>query len=183
MRFEPTEVTGAFRVTPEPRRDDRGHFARVWCERQFADAGIDVRWRQANTGFSHTRLTLRGIHFQREPHQEAKLVRCTRGRVLDVGVDLRPSSATYRRWTSVELDPDNATMLFIPAGCGHAYLTIEDDSEIMYLTSAEYVPEAASGARWDDPAFAIDWPLRPTVISAQDAAWGDWRTSAEGGIE
>jgi dTDP-4-dehydrorhamnose 3,5-epimerase len=180
MKFIDTEVEGAYRIRPEPRRDARGSFARVWCEREFADAGIDVRWRQENVGFSHRRHTIRGIHFQRAPEEEAKLVRCTRGRVIDVAVDLRPLSPSYRRWTAAELGPTDGGSLFIPAGCGHAYLTLEDESEITYLTSAFYVAESASGARWDDPAFSIAWPAPPAVISDQDAAWPDWTDSARG---
>ena len=143
MKFESTLVHGAFQVVVEPRHDDRGFFGRIWCEREFADAGIDITWRQANVGFSHAALTLRGIHLQRAPDAEAKLVRCTRGRVFDVAVDLRPSSPTYRRWTAEELTAENGRMLFVPEGCGHAYLTLEDDSEIIYLTSAFY----AAGVR------------------------------------
>jgi dTDP-4-dehydrorhamnose 3,5-epimerase len=181
MKFEPTGVDGAFVVHVEPRHDERGFFGRIWCEREFAAAGIDVTWRQANVGFSHAALTLRGIHFQRSPDAESKLVRCTRGRVFDVAVDLRPSSATYRRWTGHELTAENGRMLFVPEGCGHAYLTLGDDSEIIYLTSAFYAPDSASGARWNDPAFGIKWPATPSTVSEQDAGWPAWNSDHEGG--
>lgn len=180
MRFEPTAVEGAFLVVAEPRVDDRGHFARVWCVDEFADAGIATSWLQENVGFSHRRHTLRGMHFQHSPDDEAKLVRCTRGDVFDVAVDLRPESPTYRRWTSATLSPENGAMLYIPEGCGHGYLTLADASEISYLTSAAYAPASASGARWDDPAFEIDWPAAPAVISEQDAGWPDWAIHAPG---
>jgi dTDP-4-dehydrorhamnose 3,5-epimerase len=180
MKFEPVAVDGAMRVDPEPRLDERGSFARVWCEREFADAGIDVTWRQANVGFSHAAGTMRGIHYQRPPDGEAKLVRCTRGRVLDVAVDLRPSSPTYRGWAAEELSDENGRMLYIPEGCGHAYLTLVDDSEILYLTSAFYAPASAHGARWDDPAFGIEWPTAPSIISDQDSGWPPWPAGREG---
>lgn len=171
MKFIETSIEGVVRIEVDRIEDHRGYFGRFWCEREFSDAGIDVRWRQGNVGSSPRRGTLRGMHFQRAPYEETKLVRCTHGSVLDVAVDLRPTSPTFRAWTAAELSWKNGSMLLIPEGCAHGYLTLADDSEILYLTSAFYESTAAAGVRYDDPAFEIEWPIPIEVISEQDRNW------------
>lgn len=171
MKFTSTTIDGVVVVDIRPIRDDRGFFARGWCADEFAGHGLPSGWVQSNIGMSTRAGTLRGLHFQREPHGEAKLVRCVRGAVYDVAVDLRLESPTYRAWFGVQLDADERRMLYIPPGCAHGYQALSDVSEIHYHTSHRYVPEACGGARHDDPAFGIDWPLPVTSISEQDAAW------------
>jgi dTDP-4-dehydrorhamnose 3,5-epimerase len=180
MRFQDTDVMGALTVEVERIEDERGYFGRIWCEREFADAGFSLPWRQANTGFSHRAGTLRGMHFQRAPDSDAKLVRCVRGTIYDVALDLRPESETYKRWTGAELSAQNGTMLLIPEGCAHGYLTLQDESEIIYLTTAFYASESASGVLWNDTAFGIEWPAPPSVISEQDRSWPHWTDAREG---
>jgi len=171
MIFSASEIGGVFVLDPERREDARGYFARAWCAEEFAAHGITTTIAQINVGYSKARGTLRGIHYQTAPHEECKVVRCTRGRVLDVAVDLRAGSPTRNRWHAAELTEENGRVLVVPEGCGHAYLTLEPDSEIEYLTSCAYVPSAATGARFDDPAFGIAWPSAPAVISDQDRNW------------
>jgi len=178
MKITDTDVQGVKLVEITRISDDRGFFARVWCQDEFALHGVKASWVQANVGSSVRAGTLRGVHYQRDPHAEAKLVRCTRGAVYDVAVDLRPTSPSYLRWVGATLDPDSLSMLYIPEGCGHGYQTLADDSEITYFTSAPYDRDAATGVRYDDPAFEIDWPLAVEVISAQDASWELWPRSA-----
>lgn len=158
-------------IEPEPHRDERGYFVRAWCRNEFAERGIDFSPVQANMGFSRRRGTIRGLHHQIAPALEAKLVRCTRGSVFDVLVDLRPASPTYRRWFGTQLSADNGCMLYVPEGCAHGCQSLQDDAEIYYLTSAAYAPNAARGVRFDDPAISIAWPLPPVAVSPQDRAW------------
>jgi dTDP-4-dehydrorhamnose 3,5-epimerase len=169
--FEETIIGGAWVIDPRPHQDERGRFMRAWCSQEFAEHGIKFVPLQANMGLSLRRGTVRGIHFQAAPALEAKLVRCTRGSMFDVAVDLRPESPTYRQWFGVELSAANGRMLYVPEGCGHGYQTLRDATEMCYMTSAFYTPQAARGARFDDPAFGIQWPLEPTVISDQDRNW------------
>lgn len=171
LRFTPTDVVGAVLIEPILREDDRGHFSRAWCIREFAEHGIDFVPVQANTGFSIRKGTLRGLHFQIKPALEAKLVRCTKGAIFDVVVDLRPESSSYRKWYGVELRAENYQMLYVPEGCGHGYQSLEDRTDLYYLTSQYFTPSAARGVRFDDPAFGIRWPLAPTAISEQDRHW------------
>ena len=171
MDFEATAIEGVHVVRPRKLVDERGFFARVSCEQELADHGLIGRFVQANTGLSTRRGTLRGLHFQRAPHEEAKLVRCTRGRVFDVAVDLRPGSPTYTSWFGLELGADEHTMVYVPPGCAHGYLTLVDASEVHYETSAAYAPDAVAGRRWDDPAFGIEWPGAVEVVSEQDRSW------------
>ena len=171
MDFEATAIEGVHVVRPRKLVDERGFFARVSCEQELADHGLIGRFVQANTGLSTRRGTLRGLHFQRAPHEEAKLVRCTRGRVFDVAVDLRPGSPTYTSWFGLELGADEHTMVYVPPGCAHGYLTLVDASEVHYETSAAYAPDAVAGRRWDDPAFGIEWPAAVEVVSEQDRSW------------
>ena len=158
-------------VEPILRQDHRGFFARAWCKNEFTELGIDFAPVQANFGFSTQKGTLRGMHFQVEPAVEAKLISCTRGAIFDVVVDLRPESSTYLKWYGVELRSDDHRMLFVPERCGHGYQTLEDDTELFYLTSQYYTASAARGVRFDDPAFNIQWPLQPAAMSEQDVSW------------
>lgn len=171
MVFHTCGVLGAWRIEPAPRADSRGRFMRAWCQQEFSDHGIDFTPVQANMGLSLLRGTIRGLHYQTEPALEAKLVRCTRGAIFDVVVDLRPTSSTYRAWYGTLLSADNGQMLFVPEGCAHGCQATEDMSEFHYLTSAFYSPTAGRGLRYDDPAIGIDWPLEVPAISEQDRSW------------
>lgn len=169
MRFLPTSVMGATIVELESRDDTRGRFARTFCEEEFARAGIGMRIVQTNTSFNPDRLTLRGMHYQADPYGEQKIVQCVRGRIFDVAVDLRPQSPSYLRWASVELGPSSNCVFYIPNGCAHGFLTLEDDSDIVYLMGAPFIPGSGRGLRWNDPAIAIAWPHAPLKISENDA--------------
>lgn len=171
MRFIETGISGAWVVDPTPRVDNRGRFLRAWCVQEFADHGLKFTPLQANMGFSMCKGTIRGMHFQKAPSVEAKLVRCTRGAMFDVVVDVRSESPSYGKWFGVELTPENARMLFVPERCAHGYQTLEDGTEMHYMASAFYDPSAASGVRFDDPAFGIQWPLAAVAISEQDRNW------------
>lgn len=170
MLFRETPIKGAFLLELQPHRDERGEFARVWCREEFARQGIDVAMVQGNVSMNPVRGTLRGLHYQLAPHGEAKLVRCVRGAIYDVIVDIDPASPSYRRWYGVELTP-RSPMLFVPATCAHGFQTLLDDTEINYLVSAPYAPGAARGLRYDDPTLAIGWPLPVSRISAADRNW------------
>jgi dTDP-4-dehydrorhamnose 3,5-epimerase len=173
MHFTETPIAGAVIVELDRHRDDRGDFVRVFCEKAFADAGLPFRVAQANLSFNPAPFTLRGIHFQAAPHAEAKIVSCSRGRIFDVAVDLRPSSPTYLRWHGVELsaDRDRPRLFHLAEGLGHGYLTLEPETEVRYLVSSPYAPEAGSGVRWDDPAIGIDWPAAPASMSERDRGY------------
>lgn len=171
MHFAKTSIEGAVVIDPAPHADARGRFMRAWCLEEFADHGIAFVPVQANMGFSTKRGTVRGMHFQDAPASEAKLVRCTRGAMFDVVLDLRPESPSYRSWHGVELSGENGRMLYLPEGCAHGYQTLEADTEMHYMTSAFYTPSAVRGARFDDPAFGIVWPLAVSEISEQDRNW------------
>jgi dTDP-4-dehydrorhamnose 3,5-epimerase len=172
MIFEPLKLHGAFRVLPERRGDERGHFARTFCAREFAEHGLNPALVQCSTSFNRLRGTLRGLHWQADPRAEDKLVRVTRGAVWDVLVDLRPGSPTRLQWHGETLSAENGAQLFIPRGFAHGFLTLEDDSEVFYQMSEFFAPEAARGARFDDPAFGIAWPLPENpVMSDRDRAF------------
>jgi len=171
MKFSPTTIAGVHVIELERRSDDRGFFARQWCGEEMRRAGLDPRLAQINTARSTASGTLRGVHFQRQPHAEVKLVRCTRGAVFDVAVDLRADSPTFRQWFGIELDEETGRMLYIPEGCGHGYLTLAPDTELVYQASVPYAPQSAIGVRHDDPAFKITWPGKINVISQQDRNW------------
>jgi dTDP-4-dehydrorhamnose 3,5-epimerase len=178
VKLVPTELAGAHVVELEPLRDERGWFARTFDAEAFAELGLDARVSQCNTSFNERAGTLRGLHYQAEPHGEGKLVRCTRGAVFDVLVDLRPGSATFCRWQGFELRADGVVSLFIPAGFAHGFQTLEDASEVDYQMTYHHVPEAARGVRWDDPAFRIAWPEPPPggrTMSERDASYPDFR--------
>lgn len=171
MNFSECSVSGAWVIEPTPHEDTRGRFMRAWCRREFAEHAIDFTPVQANMGFSVSTGTLRGLHYQIAPALEAKLVRCTRGSIFDVVVDLRPTSPTYRSWYGSCLSAANGLMLYVPEGCAHGCQSLEDNTEIYYMASAFYSPEAARGVRYDDPAFGIRWPLPVSSISDQDRTW------------
>ena len=177
MIFTATTLPGAFVVEPERREDHRGFFARVWCQHELEEHGLTSRVAQVNVGFTLQRGGLRGLHFQLPPKQEVKVVRCTMGALYDVIVDLRLDSPTHRQWIGVELTAQSRRMLYVPAGCGHGYQTLTDNTEIYYQTSEGYAPELARGVRYDDPAFGIAWPLEITSISDADRSWPDHQTS------
>jgi dTDP-4-dehydrorhamnose 3,5-epimerase len=177
MRFLETDLPGAWVVEAEPARDQRGFFARTFCTREYAELGLETRFVQHSISYSAKRGTLRGMHFQARPHAEVKVVSCLRGAIWDVIVDLRPDSATFRRSTGVELTHENRRQLYIPRGFAHGFITLKDDTEVHYLISDFYEPSAARGVRYDDPAFAIDWPFSPTVVSEKDGRWPDFAVS------
>lgn len=171
MTIKETSVAGAYELRLKRISDHRGYFARAWCNEEFRALGLNPAMAQMNIGLSTQRGTLRGMHYQVAPHAEAKLVRCSRGAVYDVVVDLRPKSPTFRKWHAAELTPDNDTLLYAPEGCAHGYQTLADDSEIYYLTTTAYAPSSARGVRYNDPALAVVWPLPVTAISTADNAW------------
>ena len=175
MIFHRLDIPGACIVDLERREDERGFFARGWCWREFADQGFGAEPVQMNISFNRHSHTLRGFHYQVAPHQEDKLIRCVRGAVHDVMVDLRPDSPTYLRHVSVELSGVNQRALLVPKGCANAFLTLEDATEVTYLVSEFYAPAYERGLRWDDPALDITWPAQPAVISQKDQAWPDFR--------
>jgi len=171
MILEGTDLPGLLVIRPTPHEDERGLFARTYCRDAFEDAGITFIPRQMSTSFNRAAWTLRGLHWQADPHGEAKLVRVTRGEMFDVAVDLRPGSPTFRRWFGLTLSAENRRSLFIPAGFAHGFLTLQDETEIVYATDAPYMPDAACGACYDDPAFGIAWPTTPKVMNGRDRTW------------
>ena len=175
MRFVPLELDGAFLVEPERHEDERGFFARTWDRDEFAAHGLAAGVVQSSISRNTSAGTLRGLHFQSAPHEETKLVRCTRGTVYDVIVDLRPGSATHAGWVGVELDADRAAALYVPKGFAHGFQTLVDETEVLYLMSTPYVAEASTGVRWDDPAFGIVWPEAGSrTMSDRDRSWADY---------
>lgn len=171
MKFHETGLAGLFRVSIDPHSDERGFFARTWCVDEAAEHGIAMTFVQCSLSSNLRRGTLRGMHYQAEPHGEAKLVACTRGAVYDVAIDLRPSSPTFKAWYDAELSAENHDMLFIPEGFAHGFQALTDTSDVFYQMSARYAPEAARGVRWDDPAFGVQWPEAERIISARDRAY------------
>jgi dTDP-4-dehydrorhamnose 3,5-epimerase len=178
MIFTPTELAGVFLIEPERREDERGFFARTFCEEELAVQGIAMRVAQSSISFNQAAGTLRGLHFQMAPHGETKLVRCTLGGIYDVVVDLRPTSPTYCRWVAAQLTSENRRLLYIPEGCAHGFLTLGDATEVFYEISTPYEPSASAGVRWNDPAFGVVWPAEPAVISGRDAAYPDYLPDA-----
>lgn len=177
MRFSETPLAGAWVIELDRLEDERGYFARTFDRGEFVARGMDPAVVQCNTSFNAAAGTLRGMHFQAEPHGEPKLVRCTRGAVYDVIVDLRPQSPTHRRWFGVDLSEQNGTALYVPVGMAHGFQTLVDGAEVLYMMGHEYVAKAARGVRWDDPAFEIEWPQAPAcglTISERDAAYADY---------
>lgn len=174
MRIHDTPLDGVVVVEPERYADGRGFFARTWCMSEFADRGLDTRVVQCNISYNPRKGTLRGMHYQLSPHQEVKLVRCTSGAIHDVAIDLRSDSPTFKEHTAVDLSAENRLALYIPEGCAHGFLTLEDDVEIFYQMSAFYEPSSARGVRWNDPAFGIQWPSEAELISERDASYPDF---------
>jgi dTDP-4-dehydrorhamnose 3,5-epimerase len=173
MRIELTELPGVHIIRPDRFEDERGYFARTFCMREFAAAGLNSNVAQCNVSCSHQRGTLRGMHFQLPPAAETKLVRCTRGAIFDVALDVRPGSRTFGRWVGAELSAGNAAMLYVPKGFAHGFQTLTDDAEVFYQMSEFYTPELGRGVRWNDPAFAITWPLPVSVIAPRDRDYPD----------
>jgi dTDP-4-dehydrorhamnose 3,5-epimerase len=174
MFFTETELAGAYIIDLDRREDNRGFFARTWAQEEFEAHGLNTRVVQANMSYNHTRGTLRGMHYQRAPYAETKLVRCVQGAIYDVIIDLRPESATYKRWIGVELTAQNRRALYIPEGFAHGFQTLTDNSDVTYQVSEFYTPGAEGGIRYTDPAFEIKWPLEVTVISEKDKQWPDF---------
>lgn len=183
MRFIPTNLGDAALIQPEPRGDSRGHFARTFCEAEFAAAGLETRFPQQNHSFNEAAGTLRGMHFQNVPEAEVKVVRCTQGAIRDVIIDLRPDSDTYMKWEAFDLTADNGLQLYVPKGFAHGYVTLQDRSAVSYLVSTPYAPAAEGGVRWNDPAFGIDWQVEVRQISEKDARWPDYRPQARGQVQ
>jgi dTDP-4-dehydrorhamnose 3,5-epimerase len=177
MIFTPLELAGAYLIDLEPVGDDRGFFARSWCSAEFARHGLVAEVKQANIAYTRRRGTLRGLHYQAAPHEEAKLVRCTRGAAYVVALDLRPQSPSYTRWVAAELTAENRRAMYVPPGCAQGYQTLTDDTEVSYQMSQAYAPEAARGVRFDDPALALRWPLEIAAISEKDKSWPDYQVS------
>jgi dTDP-4-dehydrorhamnose 3,5-epimerase len=177
MIFNETKIPGAFEISLEPRTDERGFFARSWCQREFEDHGLNSRTVQCNVSFNAKKGTLRGMHYQEAPFAEAKIVRCTQGAIYDVIVDLRPPSRGFKKWIGVELTSAQRNMIYIPEGCAHGFLTLEDNTELFYQMSEFYHPELSRGVRWNDPAFQIAWPSEVELISERDASYPDFEPS------
>jgi dTDP-4-dehydrorhamnose 3,5-epimerase len=171
MRIEPSGLEGLCLLRWDVAADERGRFARMFCRDEMSRAGLPFAVAQENLSHSLARHTLRGLHYQHAPHGEAKIVSCLAGRLWDVAVDLRPGSATFRQWRGFELSPASGASLFVPEGFAHGLLTLEPDTQVHYLVSAPYAPEAGAGVRWDDPAIGIEWPAPPALMSERDRAW------------
>ena len=174
MIFIPTRLQGACVIELDKREDSRGHFSRVYCEREFAAHGLTTHVAQTNRSVTRHQGTLRGMHFQSAPYGEDKLIRCLRGAIVDIIIDLRPDSPTFRKWEAFELNDENKRQLLVPKGFGHGFQTVSDHVEVTYLVTAKYTPSAESGVRWNDPAFGIKWPLEPTDMSDKDRNWPDF---------
>ena len=174
MTFAEAPLAGAFIVEPECIHDERGFFARTWCQHEFERRGLATRWAQCNLSFSDKAGTLRGMHLQAPPHSEAKLIRCTRGAIHDVIIDLRAESPTFKQHFGTILTAENRRMLYVPEGLAHGFLTLEDESEVFYQMSSFYDPSFARGVRWNDPTFAIPWPGHVGVISEKDRSYPDF---------
>jgi dTDP-4-dehydrorhamnose 3,5-epimerase len=174
MKFHATKLKDAMLIDLERRGDDRGFFARTFCVDEFAAHGLPTNFVQQNTSYSANKGTLRGMHFQRAPHGEDKLIRCLRGAIVDIIIDLRPASPTFRKWEAFELNDENKRQLLVPNGFAHGFQAVSDHAEVTYLVSAKYTPSAESGVRWNDPAFGIAWPLEPTDMTDKDRSWQDF---------
>jgi dTDP-4-dehydrorhamnose 3,5-epimerase len=172
--FLPTPLAGAFVIEPERRLDERGYFARTWCRREFESAGIQTDLVQCSISHSLQNRTLRGMHWQAAPHEETKLVRCTRGAIWDAIIDLRPASPTYTKYFATELQSESGRALYIPSGFAHGFVTLEDETDVLYQMSNYHEPSAARGIRWNDPAFGIPWPVTEPILHPRDASYPDF---------
>jgi dTDP-4-dehydrorhamnose 3,5-epimerase len=175
MIFKETKLTGVYEIHLEPKADERGFFARSWCQQEFEQQGLNSNLVQCNISFNPWKNTLRGMHYQKPPYAEAKLVRCIQGAIYDVVVDLRTQSPTFKNWIGVTLTSANRNMIYIPEGCAHGFLTLEDESEVFYQMSEFYHAASALGARWDDAAFQVIWPAKPQLISERDRTFPDFK--------
>ncbi len=175
MLFQEAKLPGVFEIQLEPHFDERGFFARAWCQKEFASNGLNSQLAQCNISGTARKGTLRGMHYQVSPHAEAKLVRCTRGAIYDVVLDLRSQSPKFKEWIAVRLTAEKRNMIYIPEGCAHGFQTLDDDVEVFYQMSEFYHPESARGVRWDDPAFQIAWPEKVEVISERDRTYPDFQ--------
>jgi dTDP-4-dehydrorhamnose 3,5-epimerase len=173
MKFLPTALAGVRLIEQERRADERGYFARTWCARELEASGLSAELSQCSVSFNHRRGTLRGMHWQAPPFAEVKIVRCLRGAIWDVALDLRPDSPGFRKWVGVELTPENGRALYLPRGFAHGFVTLADATELEYLISTPYDPGSARGARYDDPFFGIGWPIRAEVIAPRDRDYAD----------
>jgi dTDP-4-dehydrorhamnose 3,5-epimerase len=180
MKFHPTPLKDAYTIELERRGDDRGFFARVFCENEFSQAKLTPKFVQVNNSLSAKKGTLRGLHYQLPPRSEVKVVRCVRGSLWDAIVDLRPDSPTFGKWFGAELSAENRLMMYVPQGFAHAILTLTDDTEAFYLVSEFYGPEQERGVRWNDPKFNIAWPIEPSEVSPKDAKWPDFDPAFHG---
>lgn len=180
MKFHKTPLHGAYLIELETRGDDRGFFARFFCEEEFAGAGLCTRFLQINNSLSARAGTLRGMHYQLPPHSEVKVVRCLKGALFDVLLDLRPDSPTYGTWFGAELNDDNRLMMYVPQGFAHGFVTLTDNTEALYLVSAVYAPGSERGVRYDDPRFSISWPIAPAELSEKDRSWRDFDAAWHG---
>jgi dTDP-4-dehydrorhamnose 3,5-epimerase len=177
MIFHETRLPGVFEIHIESKPDERGFFARTWCQQEFEAHGLNGRLVQCSISFNKRMGTLRGMHYQEAPHAETKLVRCSRGAIYDVVLDLRPKSPTFKGWIGVVLTAEQRNMIYVPEGCAHGFLTLEDESEVSYQMSEFWSAESARGVRWDDPAFRIGWPKKVEVISERDRTYPDFKTT------
>lgn len=175
MEFLKTKLPGVFEIHIEAKPDERGFFARTWCQKEFEAQGLAANLVQCSLSFNKRKGTLRGMHYQIAPYEETKLVRCTRGAIYDVALDLRPQSPAFKEWVAVELTAEKRNMLYVPQGCAHGFLTLEDGSEVVYQMSEFQHAESARGVRWDDPAFQIKWPAKVEVISERDRTYPDFK--------
>jgi len=171
--FSPTRIPGVWTIDTEFAIDERGAFGRLFCASEFAACGLCSSYTQSSLSRNPKAFTLRGMHFQASPHEEVKLVRCTRGALYDVLIDLRPESPTYREWLGVELTAENARAVYVPGGVAHGFLTLGDDTEVLYHMETEFQPQAARGIRWDDPAISVEWPAEPRIMSSRDRNYPD----------
>jgi dTDP-4-dehydrorhamnose 3,5-epimerase len=178
MIFASTRLEEALLIDIEPVEDERGFFARIWCRHELGARGLDTEIAQESVSYNRLRGTVRGLHFQRSPHEETKIVRCTRGTIFDVIVDLRPRSASYLQWQGFELTAENRRAIYIPKGFAHGFQTLAEHCEIAYQISTLYAPEVAGGYRYDDEAFGIAWPLPPTTMSERDLSWPKFTVDA-----
>ena len=180
MKFNPTPLAGAYTIELERRGDDRGFFARFFCENEFAAQGLETRFVQVNNSLSAKAGTLRGLHYQLPPSSEVKIVRAIKGALWDVIIDLRADSPTFRKWFGAELNEDNRLMMYVPRGFAHAFITLTDNVEALYMVSDFYAPQCERGLRWNDPAIAIKWPIQPVEISEKDKIWPDLNAEFHG---
>lgn len=181
MKFLPLSLPGAYLIEPSPISDERGFFARVYCKKELEQRDLNPNLDQCSISFNHKKGTVRGMHFQKDPHAEVKIVRCTRGSIYDVILDLRPQSPTYKKWEGVVLSAENRKLLYIPEGFAHGFQTLEDGTEVFYQISCPFAPEFASGVKWNDPSFEIRWPDDISVISSKDQTYPHYEESSPHG--